>query len=84
MTRHQITRGKLTENVTTDYFRICLLGYFLGLATTVFVMYYFEAAQPALLYLSPACLGSTFILALKRGEVKQLVSFKEDTNDKQQ
>jgi len=76
-------QGKAIEDATPSYFRISMLGYFLGLATTVLVMYYFEAAQPALLYLSPACLGSTFLLALARGEVKQLTSFKEDAKDKE-
>jgi minor histocompatibility antigen H13 len=84
MLRFDLTRqqGKPEVEMTRDYFRICLLGYFLGLATTVFVMYYFEAAQPALLYLSPACLGSSLLLALFRGEVRQLLSFKEDAKEK--
>ena len=35
-----------------------MVGYALGLALTIFVMNYFNAAQPALLYLVPACLLS--------------------------
>eukprot|EP00461_Guttulinopsis_vulgaris_P000664 UN00664 len=42
--------------ISTDYFNTVLIGYFLGLVTTLLVMYVFKAAQPALLYLVPACL----------------------------
>jgi minor histocompatibility antigen H13 len=49
----------------------------LGLATTLFVMIQFGAAQPALLYLVPACLGSTYSLAWYRGEVAELLDFEE-------
>merc|ERR1711908_188967 len=37
------------------FFNSCILCYVLGLITTVLVMYKFGAAQPALLYLVPAC-----------------------------
>ena len=37
----------------------CLLfvAYIGGLATTIFVMHVYKHAQPAILYLVPACLG---------------------------
>jgi minor histocompatibility antigen H13 len=41
-----------------SYFHMCMLGYLLGLVTTIVVMNKFNAAQPALLYLVPACLLS--------------------------
>jgi minor histocompatibility antigen H13 len=37
------------------YFWTGIVSYIIGLATTMAVMHYFRAAQPALLYLSPAC-----------------------------
>lgn len=37
---------------------------------TIYVMHTFKAAQPALLYLSPACLLSVLTVALFRGEVR--------------
>jgi minor histocompatibility antigen H13 len=37
------------------YFWTGVVSYLVGLATTMSVMTYFKAAQPALLYLSPAC-----------------------------
>ncbi|CAG8571174.1 4355_t:CDS:2, partial [Cetraspora pellucida] len=39
----------------TPYFWNCFTAYILGLVTTIVVMHTFKAAQPALLYLSPAC-----------------------------
>ncbi len=41
----------------------------------------FEAAQPALLYLVPACLGSSFLTAVTRGEVKQMLAYSEEVED---
>lgn len=76
-------RFDLTQKSETPrYFHACLLGYFLGLATTVFVMFYFGAAQPALLYLSPACLGASLLLAVSRGEVNKLIHYEEDAKPK--
>jgi minor histocompatibility antigen H13 len=45
------------------------------------VMIKFEAAQPALLYLVPACLGSSFLTAVTRGEVKQMLAYSEEVED---
>ncbi|CAG8500360.1 819_t:CDS:10 [Paraglomus occultum] len=45
----------------TVYFKSCLASYIVGLVTTIIVMHTFKAAQPALLYLSPACILSVFI-----------------------
>lgn len=68
------------ENRT--YFKTVMVSYFLGLVTTVSVMYYFKAAQPALLYLVPACLGSTLLCALHRGELSTLLAYEEEQDDK--
>lgn len=43
------------DSYTKPYFLAVMVAYIAGLATTVAVMHIFEAAQPALLYLSPAC-----------------------------
>lgn len=63
------------------YFRTVMFSYFLGLATTIGVMYYFQAAQPALLYLVPACLGSTLLLAFQRGELATVFAYTEEKAD---
>ena len=51
------------------------------MATTMFVMIKFKAAQPALLYLVPACLGSSFLTAVVKGEVKALLDYSEETEE---
>ena len=44
-------------------------------------MIQFNAAQPALLYLVPACLGSSFGCAMLRGEVKELLEYSEEEEE---
>lgn len=65
------------------YFHSGMIGYILGMITTMTVMIKFEAAQPALLYLVPGCLGSTFITALVRGEVKDLLAYSEEHEEEE-
>lgn len=54
------------------YFNATCLAYFLGLMATIFVMHMFKHAQPALLYLVPACLGTPIFLALVKGDLTAL------------
>ncbi|KAF6761175.1 signal peptide peptidase-domain-containing protein [Ephemerocybe angulata] len=62
-------RGSKTEQaVPKPYFYAALGAYVAGLMTTMLVMHVFHAAQPALLYLSPACILSFAIMAVARGE----------------
>ena len=63
------------------YFHSALLGYVIGLGTTLYIMIAFEAAQPALLYLVPACLGSSLTCAFVRGEVKELFAYSEEEEE---
>ena len=49
----------------------------IGLGTTVGVMHFFKAAQPALLYLVPSCLGLPFLVALIRGDLPALFRYAE-------
>mmetsp|Transcript_24008 Transcript_24008/g.50617 ORF Transcript_24008/g.50617 Transcript_24008/m.50617 type:complete len:425 (+) Transcript_24008:59-1333(+) len=65
------------------YFHSAMVGYVIGLATTLFVMIWFEAAQPALLYLVPACLGSSLLCAAVRGELKELFAYSEEEEEKE-
>ncbi|XP_025198779.1 minor histocompatibility antigen H13 [Melanaphis sacchari] len=62
---------------TNTYFNATFLAYILGLLTTVFVMHVFKAAQPALLYLVPACLITPMLVALVRGDFKTLFSYED-------
>lgn len=63
------------------YFHAALLGYAVGIGLTMFVMIYFEAAQPALLYLVPACLGTSLGCAFVRGELKELFAYSEEEEE---
>jgi minor histocompatibility antigen H13 len=65
------------------YFHSCLLAYMAGLGMTMFVMLTFNAAQPALLYLVPACLGSSFLCAFLRGEVSDLLAYSEEEEEEE-
>lgn len=65
------------------YFHSALFGYMLGMGTTMFVMIYFQAAQPALLYLVPACLGSSMLTAAVRGEMTKLFAYSEETEEEE-
>ena len=62
------------------FFTLNLIFYALGLITTVFVMFYFKAAQPALLYLVPACLIASLIVAFQKQEFNLMYSYDETPN----
>ncbi|WVF66036.1 hypothetical protein IAT40_000774 [Kwoniella sp. CBS 6097] len=63
------------------YFYTGLISYVIGLGTTMVVMHTFKAAQPALLYLSPACTFGPLLLAVIRGEVKDLWTWIDGPTD---
>ncbi|KAJ2156703.1 hypothetical protein GGF46_005010 [Coemansia sp. RSA 552] len=62
----------------TRYFNATLAAYVAGLSVTIGVMHCFKAAQPALLYLSPACIMAVTGLAAARGELKSLFAYSEE------
>merc|ERR1719231_33230 len=72
MLRFDASRGL---EASTPYFLCNLVAYELGLVTTVGIMHFFDAAQPALLYLVPACIGASLLTAAFRGELKALVNY---------
>lgn len=59
---------------TRTYFYATLIAYFAGLLATVYVMHVFKHAQPALLYLVPACTVTPLLLALVKGDIKALIA----------
>merc|ERR1711872_642409 len=63
---HSLNRG------SNLYFKTCFAAYFLGLLCTIFVMHVFKHAQPALLYLVPACLIAPTLVALCKGDLKAM------------
>lgn len=75
----QARREKGQYSFPNPYFKMTFVAYVLALATTMFVMHYFQAAQPALLYLVPYCIGASLLCALLRGELSQLRKYTEET-----
>ncbi|KAI0298504.1 peptidase A22B, signal peptide peptidase [Russula brevipes] len=65
---------------TKPYFAASLVAYVAGLAATMAVMHHFRAAQPALLYLSPACIVSFVITAWRRGELIEAWRWNDGAN----
>ena len=63
------------------YFTTSMIFYIGGLIITIFVMYMFDAAQPALLYLVPALLISTSGLALIRSQFSIFFNYTEESAD---
>ncbi|KAM4606874.1 minor histocompatibility antigen H13 isoform 1-T1 [Discoglossus pictus] len=57
------------------YFYTSFLAYVFGLVLTIFIMHTFKHAQPALLYLVPACIGFPLIVALVKGEITEMFSY---------
>uniref|UniRef100_UPI00358E50D6 minor histocompatibility antigen H13-like n=1 Tax=Myxine glutinosa TaxID=7769 RepID=UPI00358E50D6 len=63
------------------YFCTSFLAYVLGLGVTIFVMHTFRHAQPALLYLVPACIGLPLLVALIRGEIGDMFRYEEQVKE---
>lgn len=61
----------------TAYFRSAFTGYVAGLGATIVVMNVFKAAQPALLYIVPALLGTVAAHAAYRGEFGSVLHWHE-------
>merc|ERR1719266_1453491 len=62
------------------YFTATFVAYLAGLLLTIFVMHVYKHAQPALLYLVPACLGVPLFLALVRGDIKSMFQYEDHPN----
>ncbi|KAK4407454.1 Signal peptide peptidase [Sesamum angolense] len=70
--RFDVSRGKESQ-----YFKSAFVGYTVGLVLTIIVMNWFQAAQPALLYIVPAVIGFLAAHCIWNGEVKPLLEFDE-------
>lgn len=66
----------LKKNSRT-YFYSSFLAYIFGLGLTIFIMHTFKHAQPALLYLVPACIGFPVVVALLKGELTEMFRYEE-------
>ena len=67
------------------YFVTSIIAYIFGMVVTVVILQTFKAAQPALLYLVPACLGIPFITAFLRGDLDTLLKYEDyvETKDEE-
>ncbi|KAK0257796.1 hypothetical protein LTR91_017144 [Friedmanniomyces endolithicus] len=74
---------KLNASFPKPYFYASMVGYTIGMLTTLVVMSVYQHAQPALLYLVPGVLVSLWGTALARGEVKQMWEFSEAVDSEQ-
>ncbi|KAG7037590.1 Signal peptide peptidase [Cucurbita argyrosperma subsp. argyrosperma] len=70
--RFDASRGK-----NGQYFTSAFAGYTFGLVLTIIVMNWFQAAQPALLYIVPAVIGFLAAHVIWNGDVKPLLEFDE-------
>ncbi|CAM8967218.1 unnamed protein product [Rhodiola kirilowii] len=70
--RFDVSRGK-----GSNYFKSAFLGYIVGVVLTIVVMNWFNAAQPALLYIVPCVIGFLATHCIWNGEVKELLAFDE-------
>ena len=77
-----LVKGIETSSFSSPYFMMNIFCYALGLGCTVGVMYFFKAAQPALLYLVPACLGGSLAVGTARGELSALFAYEEESAEK--
>merc|ERR1712060_1023796 len=68
----RIGEGKSNSFV---YLNGTMVAYVLSLITTVSVMLFFNAAQPALLYIVPYVLIASLVVAVSRGEFKDLWNY---------
>ncbi|KAJ3252521.1 hypothetical protein HK103_001422 [Boothiomyces macroporosus] len=69
-----------TFKFSKPYFYSCLLSYFVGLSITLYVLNVFGHAQPALLYLSPACILSVILCSLAKKQFYSIFEFISETD----
>merc|ERR1711990_728407 len=69
---------------SSKYFITTFIAYILGLAGTIVVMHVFKHAQPALLYLVPACLGAPLLVALFSGELTEFFEYNEEEEEEEE
>ena len=60
------------------YFKASMIGYVIGLITTLIVLNIFQHGQPALFYLVPSVLGSLWGTALTKGDLSLMWGYTED------
>lgn len=59
------------------YFHSGIVAYVIGLVVTFVMTFTFKQAQPALLYLVPACIGIPCLVAVIKGDIDALLAFQD-------
>ncbi|PFH37167.1 putative minor histocompatibility antigen h13 [Besnoitia besnoiti] len=77
-----VTNIDIHQKFSKFYFWVVVIFYEAGLLTTGVIMLVFRHPQPALLYLVPFCLFSLFGAAALNGQVKEVLAYREDDEDK--
>lgn len=72
---------KSLNRSTNWYFNASFLAYIVGLTTTIVVMTIYNHAQPALLYLVPACILFPVTLSLIKGDFKAMFAYEDHPNN---
>lgn len=65
----------LARKINAPYFVTSLIFYVIALITTMVVLFVFEHGQPALLYICPALMISTFLVGVYQGELGALWAY---------
>lgn len=66
------------------YFGASIMGYILGMVSTLLAMAYFEHGQPALLYLVPGVLSFLWGTALRKGDISEMWNFADASEDEEE
>ncbi|PIB00792.1 Signal peptide peptidase 2 [Cercospora beticola] len=75
---HKALPAALSTRFSKPYFTAAMIGYAIGMVATLVFMSVFQHAQPALLYLVPGVLISTWGTGLVRGELKDMWQYSEE------
>uniref|UniRef100_A0A0E0L2Z7 Uncharacterized protein n=1 Tax=Oryza punctata TaxID=4537 RepID=A0A0E0L2Z7_ORYPU len=77
-------RFDVSRGIKNRYFNSAFLGYTMGLTVTIIVMNWFQAAQPALLYIVPGVIGFVAVHCMWNGEVKPLLEYNESKAEEEE
>lgn len=69
---------------SNTYFNASFLAYIIGLVTTIVVMSVFKHAQPALLYLVPACISFPVVLSLLKGDFTAMFAYEDHPKEEEE
>jgi len=79
---HHRMNINIFESFPKPYFYTVSINYLFGLGATALAMHWMKAAQPALLYLVPFTTISVALVALIKGQMKDVFAYSEDDEDK--